>query len=113
MPLSLLILLSLIACATSTDKPAAPSSSRKPAASETAQVPTWSRLDLDFFLHGSMSTEFVPETVLRAFIRTYPDLFPSTDLSHLGLISDPNFGWPIGFTWDRAMRSCIKSAAPN
>ena len=45
-----------------------------------------------------MSTEVVPETVLRAFIRTYPDLFPSQDLSHLGLIPDPEFGWPIGFS---------------
>ena len=63
-----------------------------------AQVPTWSRRDLDFFLHGSMSTEVVPEAVLRAFIRIYPDLFPSPDLSHLGFIPDPAFGWPIGFS---------------
>lgn len=63
-----------------------------------AQVPAWSRQDLDFFLHGSMSTEVVPEAVLRAFIRTYPDLFPSQDLSHLGLIPDPKFGWPVGFS---------------
>ena len=33
-----------------------------------------------------MSTEVVPEAVLRAFIRIYPDLFPSPDLSHLGFI---------------------------
>lgn len=65
---------------------------------DTAQVPTWSRDDLDFFLHGSMSTEVVPESVLRAFIRTYPDLFPSQDLGHLGLIPDPSFGWPVGFS---------------
>lgn len=62
------------------------------------QVPTWSQDDLDFFLHGSMSTEVVPETVLRAFIKTYPDLFPTADLTHLGLIPDPEFGWPIGFS---------------
>lgn len=62
------------------------------------QVPSWSAGDLEFFLHGSMSTEAVPETVLTAFIRTYPDLFPTTDLSHLGLVPDPGFGWPIGFT---------------
>jgi len=30
---------------------------------------------MNFFLHGSMSTEVVPEAVLRAFIKTYPDLF--------------------------------------
>src|SRR5262249_4963731 len=50
------------------------------------------------FLHGSMSTEFVPETVLRAFMRTYPDLFPKQDISHLGVIPDPAFGWPVGFS---------------
>src|SRR5207247_1539630 len=54
--------------------------------------------DLDFFLHGTMSTEFVPETVLRAFIRAYPNLFPAADLSHLGLIPDSKFGWPVGFS---------------
>jgi mono/diheme cytochrome c family protein len=67
-------------------------------AADSGQVPTWSAADLEFFLHGSMSTEVVPETVLRAFIRTYPDLFPTADLSHLGLIPDPQFGWPIGFS---------------
>ena len=45
-----------------------------------------------------MSTEVVPEPVLRAFIKTYPDLFPSSDLTHLGLIPDTEFGWPIGFS---------------
>jgi hypothetical protein len=63
-----------------------------------AQVPTWSQQDMDFFLHGSMSTEVVPETVLRAFIKTYPDLFPTADLTHLGMIPDADFGWPIGFS---------------
>ena len=43
---------------------------------------------MDFFLHGSMSTEVIPEAVLRAFIKTYPDLFPTGDLSHLGLLPD-------------------------
>src|SRR5712691_2785313 len=62
------------------------------------QVPTWSKDDLNFFLHGSMSTEVIPESVLRAFIKTYPDLFPTNDLSHLGLIPDPEFGWPIGLS---------------
>jgi cytochrome c553 len=63
-----------------------------------AQVPTWSDQAIDFFLHGSMSTEVAPEAVLRAFIKTYPDLFPKADFSHLGLIPDPEFGWPIGFS---------------
>ena len=63
-----------------------------------AQVPTWSQDDLNFFLHGSMSTEVFPEAVLQAFIKTYSDLFPTKDFAHLGLISDPDFGWPIGFS---------------
>ena len=63
-----------------------------------AQVPTWSKQDMDFFLHGSMSTEVVPEKVLHAFIKIYPDLFPKSDLSHFGLVPDPEFGWPIGFS---------------
>jgi hypothetical protein len=71
---------------------------KKAAAPGLAQVPSWSAEDLKFFLHGSMSTEVVPEAVLRAFIKTYPDLFPNTDLTHLGLIPDPDFGWPIGFS---------------
>ena len=62
------------------------------------QVPKWSAEDLSFFLHGSMSTEVVPESVLRAFIQIYPDLFPRQDLSYLGLIPDSDFGWPIGFS---------------
>src|SRR5437868_1915028 len=65
---------------------------------DTAQVPKWSANDLNFFLHGSMSTEVVPEPVLRAFIQIYPDLFPRPDLTNLGLIPDPDFGWPIGFS---------------
>lgn len=71
---------------------------KKPAPPGLAQVPTWSQDDLDFFLHGSMSTEVIPERVLRTFIKTYPDLFPTEDLSHLGLIPDPTFGWPIGLS---------------
>jgi len=53
---------------------------------------------MDFFLHGSMSAEVVPESVLRAFIKIYPDLFATNDLTHLGLIPDPEFGWPIGLS---------------
>lgn len=80
--------------------PAALSSAveKKPAPPGRDQVPSWSEEDLKFFMHGSMSTEVVPEAVLRAFINTYPDLFPSADLSHLGLITDSEFGWPIGFS---------------
>lgn len=63
---------------------------------DKSQVPTWSIDDLKFFLHGSMGTEVVPESVLRAFIRTYPELFPAADLTDLGLIPDNEFGWPVG-----------------
>jgi len=45
-----------------------------------------------------MSAEVIPEGVLRAFIKTYPDLFATNDLTHLGLIPDPEFGWPIGIS---------------
>jgi hypothetical protein len=62
------------------------------------QVSSWSQADYNFFLHGSMSTEVVPESVLRAFIQIYPDLFPKDDLSNFGLIPDSQFGWPIGFS---------------
>ncbi len=65
---------------------------------ESAQTPTWSSEDREFFLHGSMSTEIVPVTVLRAFMRTYPDLFPNPDFSNLGVIQDTQYGWPIGFS---------------
>jgi len=65
------------------------------------QVPDWSRRDMEFFLHGSMSTEVVPETVLRAFVRAYPDLFPSPDFSNFGFIPDAKFGWPVGFSRDK------------
>ena len=71
---------------------------KQPVAPGLPQVPNWSEADLKFFLHGSMSTEVVPEAVLRAFIKIYPELFPTNDLSHLGLIADPEFGWPIGFS---------------
>ena len=70
----------------------------EPLPADRAQVPTWSQDDLNFFLHGSMGTEIFPEPVLRALIKTYPDLFPTSDLSHLGLIADQDFGWPIGFS---------------
>jgi hypothetical protein len=65
---------------------------------DPAQIPKWSAEDLGFFLHGSMGTEVVPERVLRAFVKIYPDLFPASDLAYLGLIPDPAFGWPIGFS---------------
>src|SRR4051794_9264217 len=79
------------AIATAADQPAK-------AKIDPAQIPKWSPDDLDFFLHGSMSTEVVPERVLRAFMKIYPDLFPASDLAYLGLIPDSAFGWPIGFS---------------
>src|ERR1051325_5066046 len=64
----------------------APSAAPEPKSIDRAQVPTWSQEDMDFFLHGSMSTEVIPEIVLRAFFQTYPDLFPNQNLSQFGLI---------------------------
>lgn len=85
----------LVAVTTTPDSLADP---KKSLGIDTTQVPKWSSEDLNFFLHGSMSTEVVPEAVLRAFIKTYPDLFPSPDLAYLGLVPDSDFGWPIGFS---------------
>jgi hypothetical protein len=65
---------------------------------DLAQVPTWTREDMDFFLHGSMSTEVVPERVLKAFMTSYPDLFHGNDLSTFGLLPDVSGGWPIGIS---------------
>jgi cytochrome c2 len=53
---------------------------------------------MSFFKHGSMSTEIVPENVLRAFIATYPELFRGGDLRKFGLLPDVEFGWPVGFS---------------
>src|SRR3954465_687867 len=94
--LGLLVLFWLVHPATSTKRSPAEFIERN--ATAKAQVPTWSRDDMDFFLHGSMSTEVVPENVFRAFIKAYPDLFPTKDLTHLGLIPDGEFGWPIGLS---------------
>ena len=82
----------------SADESFMPPATKGPGVIDMAQVPSWSRADLDFFLHGSMGTEVVPEPVLRAFIHIYPDLFPKDDLSNLGAIPDAKFGWPIGFS---------------
>src|SRR5438067_13702050 len=90
--------LSILAVAASGALVAAATDQPAKARIDSAQVPKWSAEDLDFFLHGSMSTEVVPERVLRAFIKIYPDLFPTSDFGYLGLIPDPKFGWPIGFS---------------
>jgi mono/diheme cytochrome c family protein len=95
---SILALLVLASCTTVQDQPPPRSARVESDGINAAQVPTWSRDDMEFFLHGSMSTEVVPERVLRAFVRTYPDLFPRPDLGHFGLIPDPAFGWPVGFS---------------
>ena len=60
------------------------------------QVPAWSPDDLRFFLHGSMSTEVVPEKILAAFRTTYPDLFPGKDLTIFGLLADADSDLPVG-----------------
>src|SRR5438477_11216271 len=70
-------------------------SSHKPTRAELAQAPNWTHQDLNVFLHGSMSTEFVPALVLHACIRTSPDLRPYPDLNPLGLNPDLAFVWPL------------------
>ena len=64
----------------------------------SAQVPVWSAEDAEFYLHGSMSSEFIPERVLDAFISTYPDLFPGGDLSAFGVIYHDRSDLPVGFS---------------
>ena len=61
-----------------------------------AQTPGWTADDMQFFLHGSLGTEFLPESVLKAFRATYPDLFPGRDFAAFGLIADPADDLPIG-----------------
>ena len=89
-----LVALVTAACTASGERPA---TAARPAPDVVAaQVPAWSPDDLGFFLHGSMSSEMVPERVLRAFVAASPDLFPRADLGNFGLIPDGAFGWPIG-----------------
>ena len=90
--------LAAVGCADASKSGAAAPATAPAAAPAPSQVPTWSAEDREFFLHGSMSAEFVPERVIRAFTATYPNIFPRADLSHLGLIPDPAFGWPLGFS---------------
>src|SRR5262245_40171605 len=91
---AVLVALLSFACTASSERPA---TAARPATDvAAAQVPAWSSDDLAFFLHGSMSSEMVPERVLLAFAAAYPDVFPRADLANFGLIPDPSFGWPIG-----------------
>jgi hypothetical protein len=76
--LLLALLAATAACAASSDARKAPPGPL-PASTDPAQVPRWSHGDLDFFLHGSMGAEVIPEWVLRAFVAAYPDLFPRAD----------------------------------
>src|SRR5438132_731634 len=89
----LVIAVVLVSCKSSDQEGPLPSNLVNLPRLDLTQVPTWSRGDLDFFLHGSMSTEMIPEDVLRAFIRTYPDLFPKRDLSNFGFLPDPASRW--------------------
>ena len=97
-PAALMAFAALLLNSCTTTTPGLVHGDSRPAAQRLSQTPTWSKNDMQFFLHGTMSTEFVPENLLRAFVRANPDLFPKADLSHFGLIPDPSFGWPIGFS---------------
>lgn len=63
---------------------------------DARQTPGWSAGDEQDFLYGSMGNEFVPERVLRAFFRTYPDLFPGGSLAAFGALPAPGREWPVG-----------------
>jgi hypothetical protein len=65
---------------------------------DSRQTPGWSAADERDFLYGSMGNEFVPERVLRAFLQTYPDLFPGGDLTAFGALAAPGREWPVGFS---------------
>ncbi len=65
---------------------------------DPTQRPDGSSEDLDFLLHGSMSSEFVPDRVLRALVAANPDLFPGGDLSAFGVIEPGLDEAPIGLT---------------
>jgi mono/diheme cytochrome c family protein len=74
--------------------------SRPPALPEflADQAPSWSEADREFFLHGSISSEVLPEAVLAAFVSTYPDLYPGKDLTAFGALSSGDGRLPIGFS---------------
>src|SRR5262249_18490580 len=57
-----------------------------------AQAPTWSAADLEFFLHGSIGTEVVPERVFAAFRGIYPDLLPGDGFAAFGFVADARKG---------------------
>ncbi|KAF0242232.1 MAG: hypothetical protein FD180_4029 [Planctomycetota bacterium] len=65
------------------------------------QVPGWSAEDREFFLHGSMGTEVLPEILLRAWAETEPGLFPTVTLTNFGAIADRPDGPPVGFSLRR------------
>src|SRR5438093_6432582 len=88
----------LISCAPTGSKVTRQEPGQRTGKIDLAQVPTWSAGDLEFFLHGTLGTEVVPEKVLQAFRATYPELFPDADLSAFGALPDPAVGMPIGFS---------------
>jgi len=74
-----------------------------PRLADPGQVDSWSSAgargdDLEFFLHGTMSSEFIPERFLRAFESAHPDLFPGGDLSAYGAVAEKPGELPVGFT---------------
>jgi mono/diheme cytochrome c family protein len=54
--------------------------------------------DAEFFLNGTMSAEFIPERVFRAFLTAYPELFPGGDVAAYGAIRTAPGELPVGFT---------------
>ncbi|MEK7469498.1 MAG: cytochrome c [Planctomycetota bacterium] len=94
--------LGLISCGGDGDKDGAgPVADPVPYALLPEQTPSWSEADRDFFLHGSMGTEFLPEVLLRAWAETEPGLIPSATLVAFGAVAERADGLPLGFSLRR------------
>lgn len=62
------------------------------------QVPNWSKDDMEFYLHGSMGSEFLPLFAFEGFRATYPELFPKGDFTEFGLLEDKSSHIAVGIT---------------
>jgi mono/diheme cytochrome c family protein len=62
------------------------------------QTPGWSADDREFFLHGSMGTEVVPEAFFAAWLTVFPELFPSPTLENFGAVPGVDGSLPVGFS---------------
>lgn len=86
----------LWSCRVGVEPPQSKRAMRPAPPSVNSQVRSWSMGDLEFFYHGSMGNEVLPEVVLQTFASSYPDLFPNTNLTAFGLLPDRAGALPIG-----------------